>query len=57
MNGHLTNDPPCSLNRDHGPIGCQATYQELVIPRREWKPDHFMSRTYHDGQIVSYKST
>ena len=23
----LANDPPCSLNRDHGPIGCQAIDQ------------------------------
>jgi hypothetical protein len=21
-NRSLANDPPCSLNRDHGPIGC-----------------------------------
>ena len=34
-NGYSTNDPPCSLNRDHGPIGCHATDQVSVIPRRE----------------------
>ena len=22
INGYWTNDPPCSLNRDHGTIGC-----------------------------------
>ena len=22
INGYRTNDPPCSLNIDHGPIGC-----------------------------------
>ena len=27
------NDPPCALNRTHGPIGCQATDQVSVIPR------------------------
>ena len=29
-------DPPCALNRIHGPIGCQATDQVSVIPRWEW---------------------
>ena len=30
-----TKDPPCALNSNHGPIGCQATNQVSVIPRRE----------------------
>jgi len=36
MNDYPTNEPPCSLNRDHGLIGYYDTNQVSVIPNREW---------------------
>ena len=47
----LAKDPPCSLNRDHGPIGFKPRINGRYDLREVEPSDHYMSRTYRDYQI------
>ena len=47
----LAKDPPCSLNRDHGPIGFKPRINGRYDLREVEPSNHYMSRTYCDRRI------